>query len=280
MTWRLTADVGEFLAAAGGFLRSRPAEHTILLTVSHMVADKGRPAFGADPPRFGWWAPGGEVGAVFLQTPPYPVLLSGAPAEAVVALAGALAADERPLSAVNADVDAADVFAAEWRKRTGAAPGTGRRSRLYRLGSLNPPTVPGVARVAGPGDRELLIEWYHGFGDDVGEHELDEAAMVEDRLGYGGLTVWQVDGVPVAMAGATRPLYDMVRVAPVYTPEPLRRNGYGGAATAAVSRAALDAGATDVVLFTDLANPTSNALYQRLGYRPVHDRVILTYAAD
>jgi predicted GNAT family acetyltransferase len=69
----------------------------------------------------------------------------------------------------------------------------------------------------------------------------------------------------------------MVRVGYVYTPPELRGRGYAGAATAAVSRAALEDGVAGVLLFTDLANPTSNALYQRLGYRPVEDRVILTF---
>ncbi|WP_338061095.1 GNAT family N-acetyltransferase [Streptomyces kanamyceticus] len=73
------------------------------------------------------------------------------------------------------------------------------------------------------------------------------------------------------MAGVTRRTAGQVRVAPVYTPAALRGRGYGGAATVAVSRAALDAGASDVLLFTDLDNPTSNSLYQRIGYRPVRD---------
>ncbi len=79
------------------------------------------------------------------------------------------------------------------------------------------------------------------------------------------------------MAGHTREVAGMVRVAPVYTPPGLRTRGYAAAVTAAVSRAVRDAGATDVVLFTDLDNPTSNALYQRLGYRPIHDRVRLSF---
>jgi FR47-like protein len=62
-----------------------------------------------------------------------------------------------------------------------------------------------------------------------------------------------------------------------YTPPALRGRGYAGGATAAVSQAALDAGATQVVLYTDPANPTSNALYERLGYRPVEDRVVLAF---
>jgi predicted GNAT family acetyltransferase len=71
----------------------------------------------------------------------------------------------------------------------------------------------------------------------------------------------------------------MIRVGPVYTPPGLRHRGYAGAVTAAVSQAALDAGAAEVLLFTDLANPTSNSLYQNLGYQPVEDRVVLSFTA-
>jgi GNAT superfamily N-acetyltransferase len=71
----------------------------------------------------------------------------------------------------------------------------------------------------------------------------------------------------------------MVRVGPVYTPPELRGHGYASAVTAAVSRQALDAGAAQVLLFTDLANPVSNAIYQRIGYRPVEDRTVLAFSA-
>jgi predicted GNAT family acetyltransferase len=71
----------------------------------------------------------------------------------------------------------------------------------------------------------------------------------------------------------------MVRVMAVYTPREHRARGYAGAATTAVTRAALDAGADDVVLFTDQSNPTSNALYQRLGYIPIEDRQTVEFPA-
>jgi predicted GNAT family acetyltransferase len=73
------------------------------------------------------------------------------------------------------------------------------------------------------------------------------------------------------MAGSSRRVAHQIRIAPVYTPAHLRGRGYAGAVTSAVTRSALSAGADDVLLFTDLDNPTSNALYQRLGYRPVAD---------
>jgi predicted GNAT family acetyltransferase len=131
--------------------------------------------------------------------------------------------------------------------------------------------------VASRADRELLVRWITAFSDEVTGPGPDVTALVEDRIGYGGLTLWEADGVPVSLAGLTRTVAGAVRVGPVYTPPALRGRGYAAAVTAAVSRAALGAGAREVLLFTDLANPTSNALYQRIGYVPVTDRVVLDF---
>ncbi|MEU8438766.1 GNAT family N-acetyltransferase [Streptomyces sp. NPDC029216] len=68
-------------------------------------------------------------------------------------------------------------------------------------------------------------------------------------------------------------------MAPVYTPSHLRGRGYASAVTAAVTQDALNNGADNVLLFTDLANPISNALYQYLGYRPVADFVNCRFSA-
>jgi predicted GNAT family acetyltransferase len=83
----------------------------------------------------------------------------------------------------------------------------------------------------------------------------------------------------VSLAGRSRPAAGQARVGPVYTPPDLRGRGFGAAATAAVTQAALDDGAEGVVLFTNLANPTSNGLYQRLGYRPISDWAVIRFSA-
>jgi predicted GNAT family acetyltransferase len=279
MTWFLTDDLDDFASAAGAFLRARPAENTLLLTITESLKIRGRRAFGDGDPQFGWWRSDGAVGAALLQTPPHPMLLTASSPEAVASLAQTLAAEHRPLSGINAARSVAEAFSAQWRQLTGASAEVSRRSRLYALGGLVPPepVVAGQARVAEPSDRDLLVAWLGAFGEEVGEPSDNVSDVVDDRIGYGGLTLWEVYGVPVSLAGCSRRLADMVRIAPVYTPAELRRRGYAGAVTAAVSQAALDAGAVDVVLFTDLANPTSNALYQRLGYRPVHDRTVLSF---
>jgi RimJ/RimL family protein N-acetyltransferase len=195
--------------------------------------------------------------------------------QAAAALAEALAARGRPLTGLNADQANGGAFVAVWQARTGDQPRIRRHSRLYRLGTLAPPrpSPAGRARVATAGDRDLLLAWHVAFHREAQSGPAAGEAIVDDRLSYGGITLWETAGTAVSMAGVTRLLAGHVRVAPVYTPPQWRGHGYAAAVTSAVSQAALDAGARDVVLFTDLANATSNALYQRIGYRPVADRV-------
>jgi hypothetical protein len=91
----MTGDVEEYLAAAGDFLRSRPTENTVVLSATATLRASGPAAFGEAAPLFGWWqADGEQVAGAFMQTPPFPVVLTRMPDDAVTALAGTLAAAE------------------------------------------------------------------------------------------------------------------------------------------------------------------------------------------
>ncbi len=134
------------------------------------------------------------------------MLVGTVPAEAVAPLAGACLTFGGP--AVSAERGTAEALAAEWR-RTGAEVTTVVEQRLYRLGELTPPdpAPPGRARVAVTADRELLVEWADAFHEDIGTGRTGPGAerAVDDRIAYGGLTLWEHDGVPVSMAGVSRP---------------------------------------------------------------------------
>jgi GNAT superfamily N-acetyltransferase len=233
-------------------------------------------------PLFAWWRPPNEpVGGAAMHTPPYPLHVTAMAPRAVVALAETLAARSRALPGVNGNAAATGVFATAWTDRTGATARVFRRMRLHRLEALvePDPPPPGAATVAGPEHRDLLIAWYAAFGREIEEPARDVAAAVDDRLSYGGARLWTVGGEPVSLAGTTRAVAGALRVAPVYTPPEHRGRGYAAGVTADATRAALDAGVDEVLLYTDLANPTSNRLYARLGYRPVEDSVMLVFDA-
>ncbi|MFG2568145.1 GNAT family N-acetyltransferase [Streptomyces sp. NPDC048567] len=285
-TWRRLPDVHSFLARAGDFLRSRPALHTVALTVCEGLRAQGSQAYGDGAPVFGVLERDGEVRAAYFRTPPYRLIVTPLTPEEAGSLAEHLHAGGGPVPGVNADDATAAAFAEAWRVRTGAAPLLHERLRLYRLGELRwpDPAPEGRGRVAEARDRELVARWYVEFVRDIGGlGHRDPADWADTHIAERLITLWETpDGVPVSMAGMTAKVAGQIRVTAVYTPAELRGRGFAAAATAHVSRAALAEDAAEVLLVADLANPTSNGVYQRVGFRPVTDFAVydLAGAAD
>jgi GNAT superfamily N-acetyltransferase len=271
MPWTFTDDVDVFLGTAGPSLAARPAENTQILTVTATLRLHGPRAYGGAAPLLGWWrGADGEIAGTLVQTPPYPPLLGSVAPEAVGPLTAAL-----PLTRINADRATAERIAAGW-------PGhrVDQEQRLHRLATLIPPSPApaGRPRAAAPADRELLVGWVRDFADGTGQPGTHAERAVDERIASGRLTLWEDEGVPVSMAGLSPRIAGMVRVSTVYTPPERRGRGYAAGVTAEISRAAREAGAREVLLFTDLANPTSNGVYRRIGYRPVSDRLLISLA--
>ncbi|MGW8401367.1 GNAT family N-acetyltransferase [Streptomyces lydicus] len=274
--WHLTEDVDGFLGRAGDFLRSRPGWHVMQLTWAERVRTRGAYASGADAPVFGVLEQAGEVRATFYRLPPRALGLSPLTPEQADSLAARLATLGHSLTSVSADHGTATAFAEAWQRHTGATPKLrDTRLRLYRLGTLTPPEPrpAGRGRVLGEEDLEHVMFWCREFAEAVGEVvSMDADSWADTRFADKRYTFWETpDGTPVSVAGRNPMVGGQIQVDIVYTPAHLRGRGYAGAVTAEVSRAARAAGARDVVLFADLSNPTSNALYQRLGYRTLTD---------
>jgi predicted GNAT family acetyltransferase len=95
--------------------------------------------------------------------------------------------------------------------------------------------------------------------------------MLRARPELAATFLWEVEGRPVCLVCYSSPTPNSLRIAPVYTPAEFRRRGYASACTAAVCRRILDSGKSFVTLFADLANPTSNHVYQQIGFKAVCD---------
>ncbi|GAB2856478.1 GNAT family N-acetyltransferase [Lentzea nigeriaca] len=252
----------DFLAVAGDFLNADPVNHSVHLTTVDSALRGLRPPAAL----LSLHANGTLVGAA-TRMEGRPLHVAAMPPAAAAAVAEALCG--QPIDAVTGPVECVEAFRALWRDG-------GRetyRLRLYRLGELVMPRVPGKARVAGAADEDLVTEWWVRFVAELDGLERDEAeeVMRGSRNMPAGHVLWEVDGVVVAWAGSTSPVAGVSRVGPVYTPPDHRRRGYGAAVTAAVSRWAHEAGAEHVVLTADLANPTANSVYQGIGFRAVSD---------
>jgi GNAT superfamily N-acetyltransferase len=267
MRCHLTEDVDEFLTAAGQFLAARPIEHNLLLTLAHARRDHPVPS------RWAWITDGGVIGAA-IQTPvTFNADLSPMPVGAVTTLVDGLAAVPAELPGVHGDALTTARFAGEWASARGVPAHPVEGQRLYRLGQpAAARRVPGALRRAALADRRCLEAWCDAFDEETGNDRpagLDLPALLTRRINAGESWVWDVDGGPASMAFATHPVAGAVRIGVVYTPPERRGRGYASACVGGLSADVIAQGARHCLLFTQLSNPTSNALYQSLGYEPV-----------
>jgi GNAT superfamily N-acetyltransferase len=254
-------------------------EHSVLLTVSDQAAAGALPARG-DTCLWVWTEdPDGTVRCAGMHTPPYPIQLSLGSQRAVRQLADAVWRVRPHLPGVGGMVPAPEVFASRWLTLGGPTVETGMRQGVFVADSVRPPSgVPGRRRLAEPSDRNLLRAWASAFGSETRTGGSGED-LVDPRLDAGRLHVWEVDGAVVAMTAVTAAFGGVARVQLVYTPPEHRRHGYAGALVADLTAAELSSGHR-CMLYTDLANPTSNGVYRRIGYSWVGEARSLVFVAS
>jgi RimJ/RimL family protein N-acetyltransferase len=212
----------------------------------------------------------GDVVGVAVQTAPYPALVPPMGPDAARAVAEAWHRAGRPLAGAAGDGTSGAAFASRWAELAGASAEVEVREGLHVLRTLAPPDgVPGSGRTARPDDLDLVLAWLAAFVAEALPGHAGAAPREElQRIRAGEYLLWEDGGEPVSLAGFHQPAAGFGRVGPVYTPPERRGRGYAAAVTALATRRVLDAGATPM-LHTDLANPTSNRVYARLGYEQV-----------
>ncbi len=125
-------------------------------------------------------------------------------------------------------------------------------------------------RVATLDDRDRLLTWRHGFNTDTGGSGINSEKDVDARLNAGQYWLWETHTEPVSMSWASPPLAGVSRIGAVYTPPDKRNCGYAEACVRELSRG-LQQRDVRCILFTQLNNPTSNAIYRRIGYQAVSE---------
>lgn len=266
----------EFRDQAEAFLVTREAEHNVLLGLTTSLTFK--PDLYPSQPYFAVIKAGETVVAAAVMTPPHNLVLSyQPPPEALRLLAEDVRAFQPDVPGVVGAAPGSRQFAEVWQALTGRGFRVNIAERLYRLDAVRAPAgISGQMRRVAEADRSLLLAWVAAF--QVAAFGEAEAATVA-RTVHNMLTlppeirstfVWE-DPYPVTLVSCGGPTPNSLRIGPVYTPVEFRRKGYASALTAAVSQYILDSGRRFCTLYTDLQNPTSNKIYQNVGYRPVCD---------
>jgi predicted GNAT family acetyltransferase len=261
-------DARQFLAVTTAFRNAHPVQTNAIGTIALGVAS------GREYDQTWWWVvlEGDTVIGCACRTAPYKLTLSPMPSSAAVALAHAVSEADLEVPGLGGPqtvVEAMLEALADPREQV-----VEMDDVVHVLGDFVPVVgVAGVARIATYADMNLLVPWFNQFRVDAEVPIVgDVIPNVRSRLDLGGMWIWEVDYQPVAMAGHAQlvetPGGKVGRIGPVYTPLEHRRQGYGAAVTAAVVEALLPQCST-VMLFADAHNPTSNAVYERLGFRVV-----------
>ena len=251
--------------------RADEARHGLIYGIAERLATN--PEYFVAAPYLATVHEAGQLAAAALMTPPHNLLVvttADDPNPAFTLMARNLIDDGWQVRGVNGLSAWSHAFAHTWHTLTGATPIKQMELGVFELRQVFPPAnVPGFMRPATEAELDLIVDWYATFQIDA---HINEAPPLPEnvlrRIHEQSIYLWEHNG-PVSLAAQGRRTHSSISVGPVFTPAALRGRGYASACVAALSQLILDEGWAFCTLFTDLANPTSNKIYQQVGYRPV-----------
>jgi len=174
-------------------------------------------------------------------------------------------------------------FAESYCKSKGLKYEVKEHMRLFELTKVNP-TIPqiGTLRLVEERDMHFFPYWHEAFQICVSKNgnimnEPQDGGFFRHVISMKNRYILEHEGMPVSMSSITRELQTVCNIGNVYTPPYLRGNGYASSCVAKVSQIILDRGFEKSILTTDLTNPTSNKIYQNIGYIPFCDTVVLEF---
>ena len=268
----------QFQAHTRDWLEEREIVHNIILGLSARLA--------TNPPGQAPYLATIDSGSPLLAavlTPPFFLTLAGqASSLAFDMLIHNLQENGWSPPGVVGEVAISRTFARRWSETTGEPFGVFMSQRIYQVREVRPPAgIPGALRPATPDDAPTVAEWLRAFSAEALSPitPAGARAMAQQRIASGEIFLWD-DGAPVSMAGSARPSRRGICINAVYTPPAQRKRGYASACVAALSRHLLGQGYEFCMLYTDLSNPTSNAIYQAIGYEPVIDSAMYRFGSE
>ena len=264
----------EFLEQAGPLLyREEPSNSLMLGLCGNILRSKESPKV---PPLFIRILKDARTVSAAVRTHPISLVITFAKTEEIEFLAKHLQVTGAELPGVVGPAKESETFSTIWSQQTGKIKKLGMNQKIYKIENVIIPNTLGQLRLAQIDEADLIAQWLVEFADESllpsdrksFEERLTQAVKaIDNQFAY----VWLVDETPVSMAHLGRPTQNGISISAVYTPKHMRKKGYGSAIVAHLSQKMLDSGKKFCVLYTDLSNPTSNKIYQNIGYQEVAD---------
>lgn len=261
-----------FLREAGGLLYQNEAVNALMLG----LCLSWKPSDASPEIRLFRIVQNGKTVSAAVQTPPYNLILTYGTEAQLNVLARFFHDRGFGFPGVVGPSREATYFAETWASLNNITHSIGMTQKIYQANKTILPDVKGKLREALPQDEELIAQWLYEFSaESLPEKEkfsltfAREGAKkaIESKQGF----LWLVGDRPVSMAHTGRPTKNGISIRAVYTPPEARKRGYGSVIVAHLTQRMLERGFSFCCLYTDALNPTSNKIYQDIGYREVED---------
>ncbi|PIP96050.1 MAG: hypothetical protein COW00_07145 [Bdellovibrio sp. CG12_big_fil_rev_8_21_14_0_65_39_13] len=264
-------NVSEFLKENESQLLERESENNLILGLADAISNAKRPF---DNTLFLSLTEGGQA---LRSNDDRPLAITQMSSESIKELITYLHSLNTKLSGVVGPKESALIFAQEWTKQLGIGKTTAMEQGVYELTKVIPPLKQvGKLHQVQVKDQTIALQMIKGFVEECfpedKQPEKTAQKSWEIQILNKSLFFWKDENEQiVSMAGRSRESKNAACVSLVYTPPEKRGKGYASQVVAALSQQILDSGKSKCNLFTDLKNPTSNAIYQKIGYQWVSE---------
>lgn len=278
MNFQRYENVDAFAKIVTPFLEENEDKFSLFLGVL-----KGIKAGAYENPYMATIEENGKLLAIFQMTPPHPLNIifvdENQISTCIDLCISELTKHAVPVESIISVKEWAVLFAQKWQEKTDGNFSLMMDQGLYRLDQVEESLEmsPGKWRYATISDAQLIEKWYSQFEQDTGlsvTAPKEIKKRVKNMLDGKEVFFWEDQGEVVSMMKKSRPTTNGITVSLVFTPAEKRKKGYGRTLVATVSRELLKE-FEFCVLYTDMLNPTSNKIYQEIGYQKLVDSVHL-----
>lgn len=289
MFWYKDTDPIKFLDKFEGQLSTHETENCLILSLLHRLG-KNKQLFGLDSPRF-WFSKESPTN-IAIQTPPHNLILSYSfDLSRMDSFIDFLKAENIQIPGVIGEKTKVHQFAKKWAETNELKLNIEMNQRVYELRNVTSESLTHQYEIefktASIEHLDILLKWGYEFMEEAVSFErqsdwerfvLEQKANFIASIADSQFYLLFRDNVPVTMAKTPGRTTTGRVINYVYTPPKLRKNGYATYCVAMLSQKILSQGYKLCMLFTDLSNPTSNSIYQKIGYEPVIDMDVVRFS--
>jgi predicted GNAT family acetyltransferase len=270
-------DVRKFNELVFPFLLNCEAENNLLFSILNVLKEDLY-RYGDKKPTLSFITENDNIKLVSIRTPPHNQILSYTDnLQTIDVLVDSLIKRNINIPGVLGIKEAAEEFVKLWCRKKEIKVKLVTNERIYKLEHVAKKTLGKNKFIKATLEYEdLILKWAREFMVEAfpeRSKEIIEQSIKRIKMAIrsGKIFLLLDNNEPVSMVQKAGKTPNGNSLNFVYTPPELRRRGYATECVAKLSKYLLEEGNKFCFLFTDLMNPTSNSIYQKIGYRPVID---------